>query len=80
MVSTATEQRQTSDAVTGPQLVDIEALYRAEYSRFVALATVLCGDADMGRDAVQDASPRRSAHGRPSAATGHWRGGCGGSS
>jgi len=54
MVSTATEQRQTSDAVTGAQLADIEALYRAEYGRFVALATVLCRDADMGRDAVQD--------------------------
>jgi len=27
MVSTATEQRQTSDAVTGAQLADIESLY-----------------------------------------------------
>jgi RNA polymerase sigma factor (sigma-70 family) len=56
MVSAATEHRQISDAGSGAQLADIEALYRAEYSRFVAVTAVLCGDADMGRDAVQDGS------------------------
>jgi RNA polymerase sigma-70 factor (ECF subfamily) len=54
MVSVATEHRQGSDAAPGAHLADIEALYRAEYDRFVAVASVLCGDADMGRDAVQD--------------------------
>ena len=54
MVSVATEHRKSSDAAPGAQLADIEALYRAEYERFVAVASVLCGDADMGRDAVQD--------------------------
>jgi DNA-directed RNA polymerase specialized sigma24 family protein len=54
VVSAATEHQQISDAASGAQLADIEALYRAEYSRFVAVTTVLCGDADMGRDAVQD--------------------------
>jgi DNA-directed RNA polymerase specialized sigma24 family protein len=54
MVSVATEHRQSSDAAAGAHLADIEALYRAEYDRFVAVAAVLCGDADLGRDAVQD--------------------------
>jgi RNA polymerase sigma factor (sigma-70 family) len=54
MVSVATEHRETSDVETGAHLADIEALYRAEYDRFVAVAAVLCGDADRGRDAVQD--------------------------
>lgn len=55
MVSVATEHRHSSDAEPGAQLADIEALYRAEYERFVAVAGVLCGDVDTGRDAVQDA-------------------------
>lgn len=54
MVSVATEHRQSSDAAPGANLADIEALYRAEYDHFVAVASVLCGDGDMGRDAVQD--------------------------
>lgn len=37
MVSAATEHQQISDAASGAQLADIEALYRAEYSRFVAV-------------------------------------------
>ncbi len=49
-------EHETDSAVTtaGAQLADIEALYRMGHDRFVAVAAVLCGDADNGRDAVQD--------------------------
>ena len=38
----------------GASLPQIEAAYRSGYSRFLAVAAMLCGDADEGREAVQE--------------------------
>jgi RNA polymerase sigma-70 factor, ECF subfamily len=57
-VSAATEHDETRNPASGAPLADIEALYRAEYGRFVAVAAMLCGDTESGRDAVQEGFAR----------------------
>jgi DNA-directed RNA polymerase specialized sigma24 family protein len=57
-VSAAIEHEQRPIPASGARLADIEALYRADYDRFVAVAVMLCGDPDAGRDAVQEGFAR----------------------
>ena len=57
-MSAATEHPQTPTPLSGAGLADIEALYRADYDRFVAVATMLCDDPDAARDAVQEGFAR----------------------
>jgi RNA polymerase sigma factor (sigma-70 family) len=42
----------------GASLDEIERVYRADFSRFVHVATAITGDAETGRDAVQEAFVR----------------------
>lgn len=57
-MSAATEHEKTHSAAGGARLTDIEALYRGGYDRFVAVATMLCGDPEAARDAVQEGFAR----------------------
>lgn len=57
-MSATTEHDESRNLASGAPLADIEALYRAEYDRFVAVAVMLCGDAESGRDAVQEGFAR----------------------
>jgi RNA polymerase sigma-70 factor, ECF subfamily len=41
--------------MTGADLDEIEALYRARFQGFVRTAAAICGDVESGRDAVQEA-------------------------
>jgi RNA polymerase sigma factor (sigma-70 family) len=40
---------------SGASLEEIERVYRARWAEFVRLAGAICGDRELGRDAVQDA-------------------------
>jgi len=53
-VSVLTERHAAKPPSEGASLADIEAVYRTQYARFVAVAAMLCRDAELGRDAVQD--------------------------
>jgi RNA polymerase sigma factor (sigma-70 family) len=58
VVSAVTEHDQRSGRTSGAPLAEIEAIYRGGYARFVSVAAMLCGDAESGRDAVQEGFAR----------------------
>jgi RNA polymerase sigma factor (sigma-70 family) len=41
-------------ATSGASLADIEAVYRSSFARLLAVAAMVCGDAEEGREAVQE--------------------------
>jgi DNA-directed RNA polymerase specialized sigma24 family protein len=49
-----TERHTAQRPSEGASLAEIEAVYRAHYARFIAVAAMLCRDPELGRDAVQD--------------------------
>jgi RNA polymerase sigma factor (sigma-70 family) len=50
---TASEWREES--ASGASIAEIEAVYRASFARFLAVAAMICRDADVGGEVVQEA-------------------------
>lgn len=60
-----TETATPTATVSPPAPETLESAYRARYARFVAVAAGITGDADSGREAVQEAFARMLAAGPP---------------
>lgn len=54
MVTVLPHDGQEIRAASGASLAEIEAVYRSSFGRFLAVAAMVCGDAEEGREAVQE--------------------------
>jgi RNA polymerase sigma factor (sigma-70 family) len=54
LVSVLPQDDREGLSASGASLAQIEAVYRSSFARFLAVAAMVCGDAEEGREAVQE--------------------------